>query len=199
MALSILLHPPTALWRREALAASRGTFWVRMDGASSLRIYIPPITLLPRPVGLHPHLVGVDHHGPQPDARQLPRGIERHRPGLEGHGRLRGKLVLLPQLAEARRRGRDIAARHHAAILCLDHEHAPLAVHVQSHVRFHRAALLLEFGAHCDPVVGRGPYRGGGQPAFIDTFMAHRVPLALAAIAAVMLSVLIGPPVYAGV
>src|SRR5213596_1254961 len=39
MALSILLHPPTALWRREALAASRGTFWVRMDGASSLRIY----------------------------------------------------------------------------------------------------------------------------------------------------------------
>src|SRR5882724_9048938 len=40
MALSILLHPPTALWRREALAASRGTFWVRMDGASSLRIYI---------------------------------------------------------------------------------------------------------------------------------------------------------------
>src|SRR5204863_420687 len=31
------------------------------------------------------------------------------------------------------------------------------------------------------------------------TFMAHRVPLALAAIAAVMLSVLIGPPVYAGV
>src|SRR5439155_3427816 len=34
-----LLHPPTALWRREALAASRGTFWVRMDGASSLRIY----------------------------------------------------------------------------------------------------------------------------------------------------------------
>src|SRR2546429_5339136 len=42
MALSILLHPPTALWRREALAASRGTFWVRMDGASSLRIYRPP-------------------------------------------------------------------------------------------------------------------------------------------------------------
>src|SRR5213080_4960433 len=44
MALSILLHPPTALWRREALAASRGTFWVRMDGASSLRIYrvLPP-------------------------------------------------------------------------------------------------------------------------------------------------------------
>src|SRR5438445_5423948 len=41
MALSILLHPPTALWRREALAASRGTFWVRMDGASSLRIYNP--------------------------------------------------------------------------------------------------------------------------------------------------------------
>src|SRR5437867_1674777 len=39
MALSILLHPPTALWRREAQAASRGTFWVRMDGASSLRIY----------------------------------------------------------------------------------------------------------------------------------------------------------------
>src|SRR5205823_4410654 len=88
------------------------------------------------------------------------------------HGRLRGKLVLLPQLAEARRRGRDIAARHHAAILCLDHEHAPLAVHVQSHVRFHRAALLLEFGTHCDPVVGRGPYRGGGQPAFIDTLMS---------------------------
>src|SRR5213083_2799541 len=40
MALSILLHPPTALWRRETLAASRGTFWVRMDGASSLRIYM---------------------------------------------------------------------------------------------------------------------------------------------------------------
>src|SRR5438034_10153003 len=46
MALSILLHPPTALWRREALAASRGTFWVRMDGASSLRIYIPAILRL---------------------------------------------------------------------------------------------------------------------------------------------------------
>src|SRR5436309_15569478 len=45
MALSILLHPPTALWRREAQAASRGTFWVRMDGASSLRIY----TYLSRP------------------------------------------------------------------------------------------------------------------------------------------------------
>ena len=43
MALSILLHPPTALWRREALAASRGTFWVRMDGASSLRIYTPDL------------------------------------------------------------------------------------------------------------------------------------------------------------
>src|SRR5437867_5467464 len=50
MALSILLHPPTALWRREALAASRGTFWVRMDGASSLRIYNqPPPHPLERP------------------------------------------------------------------------------------------------------------------------------------------------------
>src|SRR5437016_9188777 len=32
----------------------------------------------------------------------------------------------------------------------------------------------LSFGAHCDPVVGRGPYRGGGQPAFIDTDRGRR-------------------------
>src|SRR5439155_20528466 len=73
------------------------------------------------------------------------------------------------QLPEALRRRRHVATRDDATVLRLDHENTPLAVHVQSHVRFHRAALLLEFGAHCDPVVGRGPYRGGGQPAFIDT------------------------------
>src|SRR5262249_15828797 len=28
---------------------------------------------------------------------------------------------------------------------------------------------LIEIGAQRDPVVGRGPYRGGGQPAFIAT------------------------------
>ena len=64
---------------------------------------------------------------------------------------------------------RYVTPRHHVAVLALDQEHAPLAVHVQSYVRFHRAALLIDLGAHCDPVVGRGPYRGGGQPAFIDT------------------------------
>src|SRR5205823_2188137 len=41
-----------------------------------------------------------------------------------------------------------------------------------------KAALLLEFGAHCDPVVGRGPYRGGGQPAFIDTLISAICSLA---------------------
>src|SRR5437667_628648 len=59
MALSILLHPPTALWRREALAASRGTFWVRMDGASSLRIY----NRLFRDVGL-PRAIRTDNGAP---------------------------------------------------------------------------------------------------------------------------------------
>ena len=132
---------------------------------------IPAVTLLARPVRLHPHLVGVDHHGAQPHPRELPRGIERHGPGLEGDGCLRRQLVLPPQLPEALRRRRDVATPDNATVLRLDHEHTPLAVHVQTHVRFHRAALLLEFGAHCDPVVGRGPYRGGGQPAFIDTVL----------------------------
>src|SRR5207302_7279085 len=110
-----------------------------------------------------------DHHGSQPHPRELPCGIERNRSGLEGDGGLRRQLVLPPQLPEALRRRRHVATRDDATVLRLDHEHTPLAVHVQSHVRFHRAPLLLEFGAHCDPVVGRGPYRGGGQPAFIDT------------------------------
>src|SRR5262249_20380378 len=46
----------------------------------------------------------------------------------------------------ALRRRRHVPARDHLAPGVLDHEHARLAVHVQSHVAFHRAALL-RFGA----------------------------------------------------
>src|SRR5207247_8798553 len=66
----------------------------------------------------------------------------------------------------------DLAIRTDATVHRLDLDHATLALHVQSLVRSHRSALLLEFGAHFDPVVGRGPYRGGGQPAFIDTLIS---------------------------
>jgi len=58
-------------------------------------------------------------------------------------GRLRRQLVLPPQVPEALRCRRDVATRDDTTVLRLGHEHAPLAVHAQTHVRFHWAALRL--------------------------------------------------------
>src|SRR5438034_5623097 len=91
MALSILLHPPTALWRREALAASRGTFWVRMDGASSLRIYT-----LQRAEERLPRRGGARRPLARPDALRIARGRRARPPG-------RGDRLDTSSRADARR------------------------------------------------------------------------------------------------
>jgi len=77
--------------------------------------------------------------------------------------------MLAPQLPEPGRRRRDVSACDHPAIVRFNDVHAALAVNIESHVPFHRAALLFVLGAHSDPVVYRGPYRDGGQPFFIAT------------------------------
>jgi hypothetical protein len=107
---------------------------------------IAPVTLLGGAVCLEPHLVGIDHARRQAQCRQLPGHEERHRATLQrDRGARPEPLRLLPAL-EARRGRRHLPLRDDPTALLLNHEDARLAVDVQSHVAFHRAALLL-FGA----------------------------------------------------
>src|SRR5262249_13219496 len=107
---------------------------------------VVPVTLLSRAVGLEPYFPGVDRARGQAQCRQLPRDEERHGPALERHRRARREALHLLPAVEALRGRRHVPARDHLAPGILDHEHARLAVHIQSHVAFHRAALL-RFGA----------------------------------------------------
>jgi hypothetical protein len=137
---------------------------------------IAPVTLLRRPLRLESHLAGIHHARRQIQRRQLSGDKERHRAALKCNGGSgRQTLGLMPS-PEALRRCRQLPLRQDLPAPVLDHEHARLAVHVQSHVAFHRAALLNAWGAvSADPVVHREPYRGGGQPVFIATLYLPRL------------------------
>src|SRR5262249_32102759 len=89
------------------------------------------------------YLAGIDHARCAPQRRQLPRDEERHGAGLEGDRRAGRKVLGVVPAPESLRRRRQGPLRHHLPVPVLDHEHARLAVHVHSHVAFHRAALRL--------------------------------------------------------